>query len=245
MKNLWQHGAAGDDRHGQAGALNAVAKLAANGEYLKVPESLVEPQPFGWHGKNGRGLAGVDHFHAQHLNDGDLPQLQKAGAAELDVVRVNVIARVDGPRLPLLREWVFVHLTKTALVVDDDAQTRKPRGRVQKVGIDPHFAFANMLCDVAWARAYGTATFFFPQAPKEAPMQETIRESLPGVPAHVIQLVAGQTGGETCGKCESFDTHAKRHALYCFEWCALALGAPPARWMTPEKLLAHVVTVKS
>ena len=32
----------------------------------------------------------------------------------------------------------------------------------------------------------------------------------------------------------------RRHALYCFEWCALALGAKPARWMTPERLLAHI-----
>ncbi|MDR0275940.1 MAG: hypothetical protein LBI48_11505 [Burkholderiaceae bacterium] len=34
----------------------------------------------------------------------------------------------------------------------------------------------------------------------------------------------------------------KRRKLYCFEWCALALGAPPARWQTPERLLAHIVT---
>ena len=33
----------------------------------------------------------------------------------------------------------------------------------------------------------------------------------------------------------------RRRALYCFEWCALALGARPSRLMTPEKLLAHVV----
>ncbi len=25
--------------------------------------------------------------------------------------------------------------------------------------------------------------------------------------------------------------------LYCFEWCALAMGLEPARWMTPERLL--------
>ena len=34
----------------------------------------------------------------------------------------------------------------------------------------------------------------------------------------------------------------KKKALYCFEWCALALGAPPARRMTPERLLAHIAT---
>lgn len=30
-------------------------------------------------------------------------------------------------------------------------------------------------------------------------------------------------------------------ALYCFEWCGLAMGAPAERWMTPERLLAHIV----
>jgi hypothetical protein len=30
--------------------------------------------------------------------------------------------------------------------------------------------------------------------------------------------------------------------LYCFAWCALAIGASDARWQTPERLLAHIVT---
>jgi len=34
----------------------------------------------------------------------------------------------------------------------------------------------------------------------------------------------------------------KKNSLYCFEWCAFALGVPPARWMTPERLLAHIAT---
>jgi hypothetical protein len=32
---------------------------------------------------------------------------------------------------------------------------------VQKVGIDPHFAYANMLCDVAWSRAFGSSLMVF------------------------------------------------------------------------------------
>lgn len=31
--------------------------------------------------------------------------------------------------------------------------------------------------------------------------------------------------------------------LYCFEWCAMAMGVPHHRWMTPERLLAHI-TIK-
>lgn len=28
--------------------------------------------------------------------------------------------------------------------------------------------------------------------------------------------------------------------LYCFEWCAMAMGVPHHRWMTPERLIAHI-----
>lgn len=125
-----------------------------------------------------------------------------------DKLEQDVVDSGVSRRIPLLRDWVFVHLTKVALVVDDDPETRKPSGRVQKIGIDPHFAFANMLCDVAWARAWGTATFYFPQAPKDAPVQETIRQSLPGVPQAVINLVQDSAQGDTCALCESFDQRA-------------------------------------
>jgi len=33
----------------------------------------------------------------------------------------------------------------------------------------------------------------------------------------------------------------KSDAMYCFEWCAIAMGVPSERWMTPEKLLVHIV----
>lgn len=122
------------------------------------------------------------------------------GALEQDVLDGGVKVRI-----PLLRDWVFVHFTKTALVVEDDDETRKPKGRVQKVGIDPHYAFANMLCDVAWARAYGTTSFIFPEAPKDAPVQAAIRETLPGVPASVLHLVEDRAQGDVCGRCEAFD----------------------------------------
>ena len=35
-----------------------------------------------------------------------------------------------------------------------------------------------------------------------------------------------------------------RHKMYCFEWCALAMGAKPARWQTPERLLSHILVGK-
>jgi hypothetical protein len=37
---------------------------------------------------------------------------------------------------------------------------------VKKIGIDLHFSYANLLCDVAWARAHGTNIFVIPEAPE-------------------------------------------------------------------------------
>lgn len=34
----------------------------------------------------------------------------------------------------------------------------------------------------------------------------------------------------------------RRKKLYCFEWCALAMGLPPERWETPERLLVEAMT---
>ncbi|MFV0680314.1 hypothetical protein [Ottowia sp.] len=36
-----------------------------------------------------------------------------------------------------------------------------------------------------------------------------------------------------------------QHRLYCFEWCALAMGIPHAQWMTPERLLLHALKNKA
>lgn len=107
-------------------------------------------------------------------------------------------------RIPILRDWVWFHLTKTALVVDDDPETRKPVGRVQKVGIDPHYAFANMLCDVAWARQHGTASIFLPTAEGASVQQKNIEDAMPGLPQGVIRMVQDLPSGEVCGRCTSF-----------------------------------------
>jgi hypothetical protein len=109
-------------------------------------------------------------------------------------------------RVPLIREWVFPHLTKTALVVDEDESTRKPRPKVVKVGIDPHFSFANMLCDVAYSRAHGTSTILLPDVapPTEKLMQDGINAGMPGLPPQVVMWLQEQRTG-TCGKCSAMD----------------------------------------
>lgn len=112
-------------------------------------------------------------------------------------------------KVPLLREMVFLHFTKTALVIEQDEETRKYSPKVVKVGLDPHFSYANMLCDVAWARAHGTTTFILPQAqrPEDRPSEtrEAVQQAMPGLPASVTRLVQDHPEGEVCGRCESFD----------------------------------------
>jgi len=116
----------------------------------------------------------------------------------------EVIDRGDRKRILLVQDWVFVHFTKTALVVEDDDETRKPKGKVMKIGLDPHFSFANMLCDVGWARSYGTSVFWFPS--KEDPMddrQKAVAESLPGLPDGVVRMIKAEPN--TCGACSAYN----------------------------------------
>jgi hypothetical protein len=127
-----------------------------------------------------------------------------------DLLEQDVIEDGVAKRLLLLRDWVFLHFTKTALVVTDgsatDPDVRKPRGKVQKVGIDPHFSYANMLCDVAWARNHGTTTFFLPQGDKEmSETQKKVIDAMPGLNPQVVKMVEDLVPGEVCGRCIGFD----------------------------------------
>lgn len=100
----------------------------------------------------------------------------------------------------------FFHFTKTALVAEKDDETNQFKRSVKKVGIDPHFSYANMLCDVAWARAYGTASFILPDAGGDDvtdQKQEEVRAALPGLPSHVVQMVQSAPA-DSCGSCAAF-----------------------------------------
>lgn len=95
----------------------------------------------------------------------------------------------------------FYHFTKTALVSERDEETNQYTRKVKKIAIDPHFSYANALCDVAWARSHGTTTFIIPN--------ETRVERgsiLPGeIQAHnpVAQVIEQLevARGNTCGAC--------------------------------------------
>jgi hypothetical protein len=110
------------------------------------------------------------------------------------------------PVLP--RAWY--HFTKTALVaeLDEEKGTNKYKRCVRKVGIDPHFSYANMLCDVAWARAHGTSTFILPGddvIEKDAMLKNPI------IPEQLKQLVRQEIpAGDVCGRCSARDPETGR-----------------------------------
>jgi hypothetical protein len=142
-----------------------------------------------------------------------------------------------GPkRVKLLQDVVFLHFTKTALVVENSgpkgkdgiAKERRPRMAVQKIGLDPHFSFANMLCDAAWSREQGTGSIFIPSLGSNAPesviasdVKRAVEANIP-VPQAMLQRTAAEIAAmPTCGSCEGFDV--KRG------WCK------PRRIMTGPK----------
>lgn len=103
------------------------------------------------------------------------------------------------------KEYAFFHFTRTALVAEKDEEEKKFKRRVVKVGIDPHTSYANMLCDVAWARAHGTVTFLLPDGPVAAPkggMSEYVAQA-PGIP--LALAMAEVALADTCSKCANFD----------------------------------------
>jgi hypothetical protein len=101
----------------------------------------------------------------------------------------------------------FQHFTKTALVAEKDDETNKYSRSVKKVGIDPHFSYANMLCDVAWSRAHGTSSFILPTAPTGAPeteMAQKVATNMPGLPQTIVRMMDSLPPG-VCGRCTSFE----------------------------------------
>lgn len=104
------------------------------------------------------------------------------------------------------KELAFLHFTKTALVAEKDDEQKKYRRKVVKVGIDPHTSYANMLCDVAWARAYGTGQFILPSAAAETnKKQDVVQKSMPGLPKQVLEMIQEIPAGEICGNCTAFN----------------------------------------
>lgn len=105
----------------------------------------------------------------------------------------------------------FYHFTKTALVAEKDEDTNKFKRVVRKISIDPHFSYANQLCDVAWARAHGTALIIIPeiadvQADRRA---AAAAAAMPGLPTGVMAMMQTLPAGEVCGRCEAYPIDAE------------------------------------
>jgi hypothetical protein len=146
---------------------------------------------------------------------------------EPDDMIVDVIENGHPLRMPILRDWVFVHLTKTALVVEQKEDERKPRARVMKVGIDPHFSFAMMLCDVAWARNYGMGTFVLPTGDTDRAdrMAEAASRNMPGLPPDVVRMFhLSPPAADVCGRCTAFNATTRQ----CTERGFIVLPTDPA-----------------
>jgi hypothetical protein len=118
----------------------------------------------------------------------------------------DVLDNGNRKRIPILRDWVFVHFTKTALVVEQDEEQRKARAKVVKIGIDPHYSFANMLCDIAWARSHGNSFMILPDTPAAAAAAAQEGPQQPGakLPDAVVAAMEELAVEGTCGRCVSF-----------------------------------------
>lgn len=76
---------------------------------------------------------------------------------DVRTLRQEVVTEKGRETIEVARMF-WLHLQRVALVTDQAKgreRERKFRRRVEKIGIDPHFAYANMLACVAWVRQYG------------------------------------------------------------------------------------------
>lgn len=121
----------------------------------------------------------------------------------------EVVEKGQRQTLPVLPR-AFFHFTKTALVAEKDEETNQFRRSVKKVGIDPHFSYANMLCDVAWARSHGTASFIIPDGRShELEMRDKAEKlNMHGLPTRVAAMIEELPAGHVCGRCSAFDAEA-------------------------------------
>jgi hypothetical protein len=139
----------------------------------------------------------------------------------------------------LIAPRAFKHFTKTALVVEKvrdaggvEATTNRYKRVVRKIKIDPHFSYANQLCDVAWSRAHTTAQFIFPDAGNAGAPSRAETLDLPGLPSQVAAYLQPLPPGEVCGRCAAcpIGPHGPPDRFFCaarqFETGANDPGCP-------------------
>lgn len=124
----------------------------------------------------------------------------------------EIIEKGERKTMAVLKDRVFLHFTRTALIAELDDEERKYKRKVVKVGIDPHFSYAYMLLNVAWARAHGVTSFILPTSKTED--EEELRavmveRELAGVPVGLLHAITSAPAG-SCGRCVFFDEDASR-----------------------------------
>ena len=137
----------------------------------------------------------------------------------------EVIEKGERKLSAVCKELAFFHFTRTALIAEKDEEEKKYKRRVVKVGIDPHTSYANMLCDVAWARAHGTSTFILPDV--GAPVVSPVATADIGIPSIVAETFAEvqriQYAGDVCGACINRDEDTD----HCREICMRVKPSDP------------------
>lgn len=81
---------------------------------------------------------------------------------DVRTLRQEVITEKGRETVEIARMF-WLHQQRVALITDQAKgreRERKLRRRVEKIGIDPHFAYANMLMCVAWVRQFGWDRIF-------------------------------------------------------------------------------------
>lgn len=104
----------------------------------------------------------------------------------------------------LLKDVLWDHFTKTALVTEKDPEKHIMRRSVKKIGLDPHFSFSLMMACAAWCRSYGTGSFIMPETAQEAAVGVRAAQSMPGLPASVVGAMS-ELPPSVCGRCSSFE----------------------------------------
>ena len=105
--------------------------------------------------------------------------------------------------MSLLRDALWDHFTRTALVTETDEEEHKMRRAVKKIGLDPHFSFSFMMACAAWCRANGTGSFIMPNVPEPSELAAKLEKAMPGLPASVVAMIESPPSG-TCGACSAF-----------------------------------------
>jgi hypothetical protein len=139
------------------------------------------------------------------------------------LIQRNVRTETGIRDLAVCDEMFREHMKHVALVTELVEGTLKLRPVVKKLGPkDPHYAFANMLCDVAYARDWGTQQILGDVVdrpkPGEAPPPaassygDQLKKQLPGAITDGLPKMPGSDGPRrlTCNDCAWFEPEKRR-----------------------------------